>query len=183
MTTRLVGLAGLWILCFFVQTGISSAMGEDTYTDANPTGGEFSLTVESDRALYSAGEPIILHCTFRNVGPITVKLRPFLADEPLIYIIEAGAKETLLYPKFRAFIRELIREETIITLAPEAAHTLNKPINQERYTLPASGEHGLYIIYENRIKEIGDTKLWVGRVKSNTLRIKISSKEGSRTSN
>lgn len=163
----LANMGGLAYLCLPVGLSLGEPMEMK-----KPTANELSIMIETDKATYRVGETVQLHCVFQNMGQVALKLRQLLKDEPAIYLGKNG-QETPLYPKQDIFIRELIREEAIVTLAPKATHRFTRPITSERYLLPSPGSYSLYVVYENRSQKVGKTKVWVGRIKSNSVKIQV----------
>lgn len=165
------------ILAFpFILSTTCWAMSNDslkTKEDISPMSEKLKLEIELDKQLYKIEDPIIIKCNISNLGHDSINLHPILFMDLLINLKYQDSPEVMPFgPKI--LLKELIRKEDIIKLDPGEIYSFKRTVSKDTYIMPSkAGHYEFYVTYSNLVKELGGIKLWVGEIKSNTVKFEI----------
>lgn len=134
------------------------------------------IEIKLDKEQYYLGDPILVQCLFKNTGNLTLSLREILLIDLLFGIKEQGASKARLL-ETRTFPNEVFKASNVIKIDTGKSYLYEREINKTLYSMPKQpGSYELYAVYWNRVDKSKNTKFWVGKIKSNSIKFEIIEK-------
>lgn len=128
--------------------------------------------IAADKMAYKKDEAIILECEIKNRSHQTIYLAPIMMGSILLYgKYESEQQPAPLGPNILIF--EI--KEDLIKLPPNTSQFFQRLVKKPAYALPQQyGQYDFFAIYTNRTHSKDNMDLWVGEIKSNIIKIRIT---------
>lgn len=130
------------------------------------------LEISTDKKQYNVEEPIVVQYVFKNTGNSIVNFREILFVDISFAVAYEGSQKKIL--DIRTLPNDVNKVQNIITIEAGKSYSEEWVINNIFYVMPKElGRYEMYVIYRNPLEKIKKTKLWTGKLKSNSIGFEI----------